>query len=326
MKNRAVGLRSAGRQLGALPGILACLTGMVLLACGGAFADPPQTLAEARQQFSTNLISQVKNSDPVPTPPAGVLSVVQYDSPVGPLNAYVTPSPGDGVAHPAIVWCHGGDCNTIGDVWSPQPADNDQSAAAYRQAGIIVMYPSLRGGNQNPGSEEKYYGEVDDVVAAGHYLASLPYVDSNRVYLGGHSNGATLALLVSEYTDQFRCVFSLDPISYLGPGGVYMSNAPFDKINKTEFDLRSPILWLAGIKSPTFVFSGTGSPSNQDSFQALAQAQNSPATHYLLVPGATHFTLVGPANQVIAQKILQDTAATPNIQFTNDDIAAIAPH
>jgi hypothetical protein len=40
-----------------------------------------------------------------------------------------------------------------------------------------MMFPSLRGGNDNPGAREGFYGEVDDVVAASEFLARQPYVD-----------------------------------------------------------------------------------------------------------------------------------------------------
>jgi hypothetical protein len=71
---------------------------------------------------------------------------VKYESPVGKLSAYLTPDPKDGKMHPAIIWITGGDCNTIDEVWRDMPADNDQTASVYRKAGIVMMYPSLRGG------------------------------------------------------------------------------------------------------------------------------------------------------------------------------------
>jgi dipeptidyl aminopeptidase/acylaminoacyl peptidase len=74
------------------------------------------------------------------------------------------------------------------------------------------MYPSLRGGNNNPKYIEDGYGEMDDVIAAARYLASLPYVDLGRIYLGGHSTGGTLAMLSVESTTLFRAVFAFGPV------------------------------------------------------------------------------------------------------------------
>src|SRR6185312_17088950 len=174
---------------------------------------PTQTLAEARHGFTTHLIKQVHGGDPIPTPPPAIFRLEHYDAPVGKLAAYVSADPGDGVRHPAIVWITGGDCNSIGESWTPSPADNDQSAAQYRQAGVVLMLPSLRGGNTNPGVEEGFFGELEDILAAADFLAKQPYVDPARIYLGGHSTGGTMALLESEYSARFRAVFSFGPVA-----------------------------------------------------------------------------------------------------------------
>ena len=106
------------------------------------------------------------------------------------MAAYASPPPADGKRHPAIIWIFGGFDNSIGEIaWQKGPAANDQSAIVFREAGILMMYPSLRGGNRNPGFTESFYGEVDDVLAAADYLSKLDYVDTNRIYLGGHSTG-----------------------------------------------------------------------------------------------------------------------------------------
>ena len=52
-----------------------------------------------------------------------------------------------------------------------------------------MMYPSLRGGNQNPGHVEGLYGEVEDLLAAYDHLAAKDYVDPNRIYVTGLSMG-----------------------------------------------------------------------------------------------------------------------------------------
>lgn len=55
-----------------------------------------------------------------------------------------------------------------------------------------MMFPSLRGGNDNPGVKEGFLAEVDDVLAAADFLGKQNYVDPGRIYLGGHSTGGTL--------------------------------------------------------------------------------------------------------------------------------------
>ena len=249
----------------------------------------------------------------MPDPPTGVFRKVTYHSPAGEMAAYISDIPDDGQKRPAIIWITGGDCNSVGDVWSPMPESNEQSASAYRKAGIIMMFPALRGGNDNPGVKEGYFGEVDDVAAAADYLARQDSVDPERIYLGGHSTGGTLALLVSECSDRFRAVFAFGPVSDVS---FYPSEyTPFDTSNPREVDLRSPGRWLGSIKCPTFVIEGTG--GNISSLEAMAKACKNPLVHFVTVKGPDHFQVLGPTNALIARKVLADHGATFDIALTN---------
>src|SRR5436305_14755455 len=107
-----------------------------------------------------------------------------------------------------------------------------------------MMFPSLRGGNDNPGQKEGFLGEVDDVLAARDFLEKQPYVDPKRIYLGGHSTGGTLALLVAECSDRFRAVFAFGPIDDVAGYGRNSVFLPFDLSDPREINVRSPIYWL----------------------------------------------------------------------------------
>src|SRR5512133_1706977 len=241
------------------------LLGLLLLAgCDRQQAQAPGqkalSLTEARRGFKTTVLRQDAPKEPVPEPPPRLFRIVRYDSSVGKMAAYLTPDPHDGKKHPAIIWITGGDCNTIGEMWEEAPASNDQTASAFRKAGIMMMFPSLRGGNDNPGVREGFFGEVDDVLAAADFLSGQPYVDPDRIYLGGHSTGGTLVLLVAECSDRFRAVFSFGPVEDVsGYGPEYK---PFDSSSRRELQLRAPIRWLHCIKSPVFVFEGASQPGN----------------------------------------------------------------
>jgi dipeptidyl aminopeptidase/acylaminoacyl peptidase len=275
------------------------------------------SLTEARQGFKTKLVSRGSVKEPLPEAPAGVFQTIRYDSPAGKLAAYVTPDPKDGKKHPAIIWITGGDCNSIGEVWEPAPVDNDQTAAAYRKVGIVMMFPSLRGGNDNPGVREGFFGEVQDVLAAAEYLGKQSFVDPRRIYLGGHSTGGTLVLLVAESSDRFRAVFSFGPVDNVaGYGPEYL---PFDTASSREIELRSPIRWLQCIKSPVFVFEGA-TQGNLMSLQAMARASTNPMIHFLTVKGATHFSTLAPTNRLIAAKVLRDIGPTTNLEFKEEEL------
>ena len=279
---------------------LALLPLILLTGCLGE-AVPDQengSLVEARSGLKTKLVPQSAQRESVPDPPPEVFRSVLFDSPAGKLAAYLSEVPDDGQKRPAIVWITGGDCNSIGDVWSEAPPDNDQTASAYRKAGIVMMFPSLRGGNTNPGIKEGFLGEVDDVLAAADFLARQDSVDARRIYLGGHSTGGTLVLLVAEATDRFRAVFSFGPASDVA---YYPSEfIPFNTSNPREVKLRSPGPWLSSIHGPTFVFEGTDQ-GNLSSLQAMAKATKNPMVHFLPVTGATHFSILAPTNALIAQ-------------------------
>ncbi len=139
---------------------LACRLTLLLLLmagiqwlCQGADSSP-SSLPAARQAFRTKLQTQNAEKTPVKVAPPKLFLTVKYPAVVGRLAAYITPDPGDGNKHPAIIWITGGDCNSVDDVWAPAPRANDQTAAAYRRTGIVMMFPSLRGGNDNPGVKE----------------------------------------------------------------------------------------------------------------------------------------------------------------------------
>ena len=282
------------------------------------------TLAEARRRHPTQLTHPLPAGDPVETPPAGTFDLVRYPAPTASLAAYVTPDPRDGQRHPAMVWITGGDCNSIGDVWSPAERDNDQTAAAYRQAGVVLMFPSLRGGNDGPGRKERFCGETDDAAAAADYLAKLPWVDPKRIYLGGHSTGGTMALLTAETTDRFRAVFSFGPVGDVRTYGDSLGEWPCDIEDVDEAAIRGPGFWLASVRTPTFVLEGDGR-GNADSLKAMrARAGNLPLLHWAVVPGRTHFSILAPANELLAKKVVADTGPTCNITLTDADVAAIA--
>lgn len=281
--------------------------------------SPRESLRQARKGFRTRLAPSRFSKEPASEPPPRVFRKVRYRTQAGPCTAYLTPDPNDGRKHPAIIWITGGDCNSIGDVWLEGSSENEQTASAYRKAGIVMMFPSLRGGNDNPGVREGFLGEVDDVLAAADHLARTSYVDPERIYLGGHSTGGTLALLVAEYSNRFRAVISFGPVEDVGNYGEEF--LPFDASNPKEVKIRSPRHWLESIETPTFVMEGTG--GNLSSLQALARSTSNPNVHVLPVRGADHFNVLAPVNRLIATKILRDAGPECNLKLTEHELAGL---
>lgn len=278
-----------------------------------------QSFAQAHDAFQTTLARQDHDSDPIPEPPEGLFDLVSYPSKVGDLAAYVSSDPGDGQKHPMIIWVVGGWGNGIDDFPFCYPAwDNDQTGSAFWQAGVLTMYPSFRGGNGNPGYYEALFGEVDDIVSAYEYAASLPYVDPSRIYLGGHSTGGTRALLAAEYTDKFRSVFCFGPVDEVK----YHNNSQFtfDKSNEDEYTMRSPIHWLDNVKNPTFLIEGE--EGNSNNLRNIQEASENENIHCYVLDGADHFSTLAPITRLLAEKILADTGAEPGIQITQEELEA----
>ncbi len=298
--------------------LLPLLTAAVIQSACEKQSPSAVTLLAARQNFHTKLLPQNTAKEPVEVAPRRLFLTVKYPAGSGQLAAYLTPDPGDGKKHPAIIWITGGDCNSIDDVWSAAPRNNDQTAAAYRQAGIVMMFPSLRGGNDNPGVKEGFLGEVEDVVAAAQYLQQQTYVDPQRVYLGGHSTGGTLALLVSECSALFRAVFAFGPVADVASYGPASGFLPVDLKDRQEIRLRSPGYWLASIQAPTWVLEGTG--GNIGPLRAMAKRSTNAKVRFVEIQGSDHFATLAPVNEFIARQILQDTGTDCNITLSETEV------
>lgn len=276
------------------------------------FAATP-SLASLRSHYQTTIQiepvmqapMEVPMQVPLPKPPTELFSAVQYESEGMHLAAFVTPDPADQQKHPAIIWLTGGESNTLADFWRKGSKKNDQTASPYRDAGVIMMFPTLRGGNDNAGNIEVNYGEVDDIIAAAEYLATLPYVDSSRIYLGGHSTGGTLVLLVSEVASSTHPDLFKEIISFgASQETIFLQEATFDGDSRRETDLRAPANWIKDIKVPTWIIEGKSVDSNYRDLKPMCD--KNPMLHCAFIPNHDHFSVLYPINRHIAQQIMAD--------------------
>jgi acetyl esterase/lipase len=272
-------------------------------------AQAQMTLAQARRGFQTTVAAATQGGRPLPQPPAELFVRTDYASTGNlVLPAFITPSPKDGRKHPAIIWLTGGDTNSLDDFWTPGPESNDQSASAFRKAGIVMMFPTLRGGNQNPGAKEYFLGEVDDVLAAAEHLARQPYVDPARIYLGGHSTGGTLALLTAQTSGRFGAVFAFGPVADASLYGRSLIPAELGPASGLERKLRAPIHWLHGITSPTYVIEGRG--GNIEDLERLCAKAGNPLLRCIPVEGADHFSVLSRVLRPVAARIAVSPSAS----------------
>jgi hypothetical protein len=263
------------------------------------------TLAQARKGFVTKITLHTSTSSPVPTPPASLFVRSDYRNESGRvLPAFVTPDPNDDEKHPAIIWLSGGDTNSLGKFWEPSQGFKDQSIGAFQSAGVVTMFPALRGGNADSSAKEYFFGEVDDVIAAAESLAHLRYVNPDRIYLGGFGTGGTLALLAAEMSSKFAGVFAFGPVADIDRYLVPTTSANLFAIDPQERKLRSPINWMHGIASPTYLIEGKNMPGNRDDVETLCRkAASNAQVHCVLVDGADQFSVLEKVSTVIAARL-----------------------
>lgn len=279
-------------------------------------------LLAARKGFTTRVTNNANYvaDGPADRPPAKLYRVVRYPSAVGPLVAYLSPDPGDGKKHPAVVYAHGGFGGINGIAFGRE------EYAPFRDAGFVLFCPSWRGENDNPGKYEMFYSEVDDALASLKYLADVPYVDPDRIYMIGHSTGGTVTLLTAEANPKLRAAFSFGGAPDLARADY--GNTPFNRATAGEVRLRSPINFVGGLKTPTFYFEGDRSPEGRADegylpdarrMQSAADAAGAPFKSFT-VRGGTHFNIVRPLCGLLAGKLRTDTGPRFELSLTPAEV------
>ena len=196
---------------------------------------------------------------------------VSYRSRVGDLDipAYLFQPTGKKgpKAHAAMVWVHGGVHGNWGIAMFPFVKE-----AVDR--GYVVIAPEYRGsiGYGEAFHQEIDYGgyEVDDVISAADFLATLPHVDPARLGIMGWSHGGYITLL-SIFRDQhpFAAGAAIVPVTNLifrlslkGPSYQWdfatqkrIQGLPFEK--PEIYIARSPLYHVDKLKVPVLVHVAT---------------------------------------------------------------------
>lgn len=241
------------------PAISICLLAIALASCERREADT--TALRDLERDVAALRTKLRRVGPSPQmphdynePPAGVQEIT-YPSGDLKLKAWIArpPSADPNAKLPAVVYCHTGFAFGLSD-WTGD-------AQPFLDAGFVVMQPMSRGENENPGAFELFLSEVDDVNAAGRYVASLPNVDPARVFVAGHTNGATLATLAVMKTTPFTACASISAVldvrevqSRWEQSGLVL----FDIDDEAERTVRSPMLYASSIRVPLRMYVGNG--------------------------------------------------------------------
>ncbi len=269
--------------------------------------EEAQGLAYARSKFQTKVAFTDADVPPLPEPPANLFVRVSYKSGPNKLVAFITPDTKDKQKRPAIIWLTGGDSNSLSDFWTPGNDNDDQSARAFREAGMVMMFPTLRGGNGgavgSTGAKEFFFGEIDDVIAAADYLAAQPHVDAAQIYLGGHSTGGTLALLTAQASSRFARVFAFGPVATVSSYGQNLIPLNFRELDPQELRLRSPTHWLKSITKPAYIIEGTDGSGNIDDLRKMCKDNSNPMLQCVAAEGLDHYSVLPAVSRVIAARL-----------------------
>ena len=147
-----------------------------------------------------------------------------------------------------------------------------------------------------PGKREGFLGEVDDILAATDHLAKLPCVDPDQIYLGGHSTGATMVMLVAECTSHGSSAVAA--ASQYGGTYVYC-----DVNDKNEIALLLPYP-LAALRRESAVRLRSANRGNWAAVQTMVDRNSNPKIQFFKVPGHNHFSLIAPLVEKLAAQIV----------------------
>lgn len=260
----------------------------------------PEDFDLARKSFQTFLIKKTiaptaksYYEDPIPRE----VKEITYLSESRNLKSWIRYPVSYGEAKlPAIVFANSGFFRKRSD-WIAMQAFIDQ--------GFVVMYPSARGEDGNPGNFEFLYGEVDDFIAAGNHLKTLNRIDSNRIYLFGTLFGGAIALLTSMKQSPFQKIFTYNAYPETKRWDWLQ---PFDTSDPREIQLRSPMAYIQSIKKPIYMYVGDEFKLKSENIVFAKRAQNLqlPVTVTVL-PSDTHTPFLSSITKIIS--ILQEDEA-----------------
>lgn len=283
-----------------MTGLVSCAIASAAMPSGAAAADFPvpaalplakTDYAQARKHFHTSLLRKgpsPEKSEPLGTPP-GSRRVTYPGGPDGSIEliAWLSDYQQSAKLMPAVLFLHGGNATGDGHWALMKP---------YWDAGFVVLLPSFRGENGQEGNYSGFYDETSDALAAATYLENLPGVDRDRIFLAGHSNGGTLALLAS-MTRSFRASVPISAgVNSWRYFGRYSSEMPFDPTDPKEFMMRSSVCFAPSLKCPTLLLRGDAErPFDADHELLMERARAArvsidkkilPGNHNGVVPGA----------------------------------------
>jgi len=260
-------------------------------------ATGPKAVTEDLATARAGFVTKLRVRGPAPQPYDNVQSLagatnVEYASGGLKLKGWLSSNENGGKKMPAVVFLHGGWAFGDGD-W--------KDAEPFAKAGFVLFMPMLRGENGNPGAYESYLGEVDDAIAAGKFVSTLPNVDGRNVFVAGHSVGGVLTCLVSMLPSPYKAAAALDGYVEMKSwaAGSPQEQVPYDPDAVEEVRVRNPMEFAASIRCPLRLYASSAG-WRVNALLAAKAKQAGKDCDMIVVPG-DHLAMVAPSvEQAIA--------------------------
>ncbi len=164
--------------------------------------------------------------------------------------------------YPLVLWIHGGP-------WSMYSVAFNWGFQNFSANGYAVLYTNPRGSTGYGqdfvnGIQYSYPGrDYDDLMAGVDVALATGWVDADHLYVCGGSGGGVLTAWIVGHTDRFRAAVSMRPVinwhSFVGTTdgpSWYHQFRRYPWEDPLEFAQRSPLHYVAQVKTPTMVMTG----------------------------------------------------------------------
>ena len=185
-----------------------------------------------------------------------------------------------GKKYPMVLWIHGGPWSMYSVAWN-------WAFQNFAANGYAVLYTNPRGSTGYGqdfvnGIQYSYPGkDYDDLMAGVDEALKKGFIDDKNLFVCGGSGGGVLTAWIVGHTDRFAAAVSMRPVinwhSFVGTTdgqSWYYQFKKFPWEDPMEFAVRSPLHYVANVKTPTMVLTGeedwrTPMSDSEQYYQAL---------------------------------------------------------
>jgi dipeptidyl aminopeptidase/acylaminoacyl peptidase len=167
-----------------------------------------------------------------------------------------------GKKYPMVLWIHGGPWSMYSVAWN-------WAFQNFAANGYAVLYTNPRGSTGYGqdfvnGIQYSYPGkDYDDLMAGVDAALAKGFIDDRNLFVCGGSGGGVLTAWIVGHTDRFAAAVSMRPVinwhSFVGTTDGASWYNQFQKYpweDPMEFAVRSPLHYVANVKTPTMVLTG----------------------------------------------------------------------